>query len=298
MLTTIRSLVSIQDLSSKEIEEILHSAEQMQVDPPKDLLKGKILASCFFEPSTRTRLSFESAMYRLGGNCLGFAESKNTATAKGESLEDTIRVMANMADLIVIRHPKEGSARLAADVAHVPVINAGDGANQHPTQTLTDLYSIRKKQGTLENLHIALTGDLTFARTIHSLAQALSTYQPRLYFCSEGNLTLPEEILHYLKQRGIKFSFHETMQEILPKLDVLYLTRLQKERFTFSGAIKPAVPLKSADLADVKKTLQILHPLPRQEELPKEIDNTPYANYFEQAKNGVAIRMALLKRFL
>jgi len=291
-----RDLVSISDLSKADIEELLALALRMRNNPPSPSCKGLILASCFFEPSTRTRLSFEAAMLRLGGSVIGFSESENTSTKKGESLADTMRVIGGYCDLAVIRHPREGSARVAAECCPKPVINAGDGANQHPTQTLLDLFSIRECQGKINDLSIAIAGDLKHSRTVHSLAQALAHYAARLYFVSPEELQLPDGCAGELRKKGVKFSFHETLEEILPKADILYMTRVQKERFQTPVAQIPL--LKKGHLAKAKPTLRILAPLPRLEEVDVAIDATPQAYYFQQAQNGLYVRMALLEKFL
>lgn len=287
-------LLSMHDLSRDEINHFLKAAQALQEKPKPQALKGKIIALCFFEPSTRTRLSFETAALRLGGKTIGFSDTHALSTAKGESLQDTIRVISSYADVIVIRHPSEGAARLAAEVSSVPVINAGDGANQHPTQTLLDLFTMKAAFGKLEGLHVAIMGDLKHGRTVHSLVEAAAHFDMRLYFVAGApSCTLPPYLLDYLKLQGICFSFHREVKEILPKLDVLYLTRLQKERF-HQDATLPYQALSLEDLKGAKASLKILHPLPRQEELPLAMDATPYAHYFEQAKNGVVVRQAIL----
>lgn len=294
-----RDLVSIADLSKQEIELVLSTALKLQQEARPDLLKGSLLASCFFEPSTRTRLSFEAAMHRLGGDVIGFAESGTTSAKKGETLADTMRVIGSYADIVVIRHPQEGAARLAADAIDKPVINAGDGANQHPTQTLVDLFTIRECQGNIDELHIALAGDLKYGRTAHSLSIALSNYPVRLYFVSPGHLSLPEGIAHELKKKGVKFSCHATLEEVIPKVDILYMLRIQKERFPDSGAdLVNTCLLKKRQLEKAKKSLRVLHALPRVDELEESIDATPFACYFQQAANGVPVRMALLALLL
>lgn len=292
-----RDLVSISDLSKGEIELILSSAQNIQKQ--RGLCQGSILASCFFEPSTRTRLSFETAMHRLGGSVIGFSEAATTSAKKGETLSDSMRVIGSYCDILAIRHPMEGSARVAAESVDKPVINAGDGANQHPTQTLLDLYTIRECQGKIDDLHIALAGDLKFGRTVHSLALALAHYPVRLYFVAPEMLSLPEEIANELRKKGVKFSFHPTLEEVIPKVDILYMTRIQKERFqnTFESLINPCL-LKKHHLEKAKKNLKILHPLPRVDEIEKSIDTTPFAYYFQQAANGIPVRMALLALLL
>lgn len=292
-----RDLVSMADLSKREIEEVLDTAlEIKRHGAPQDLCKGKILASCFFEPSTRTRLSFEAAMLRLGGSVIGFSDSASTSTQKGESLSDTIRIVSNLCDLIVIRHSAEGSARAAADVSVKPVINAGDGANQHPTQTLLDLFTIRELHGKIDGLHIAMMGDLRFARTVHSLALGLAHYAARLYFISSQELALPEEVSQSLRKAGVKFSYHEDLTEVLPKLDILYMTRRQKERSSLPE--KAPFVLRKSHLDQSKESLRVLHPLPRVTEIDLSIDALPQAAYFQQAANGLFVRQALLSLIL
>lgn len=284
------------DLSKKEIELILDAAMRIKQHPSPSLLHGLILASCFFEPSTRTRLSFEAAMHRLGGAVIGFSDGMTTSANKGESLSDTMRIMGDLADLLVIRHPAEGSARVAAEATDTPVINAGDGANQHPSQTLLDLFTIRELTGKIEGLHIAMVGDLKYARTVHSLAMGLAHYAVRLYFVSPQSLPLPEEIVEVLRQAGIKFSYHADPLEILPKLDILYLTRRQLER-NATPDLSPFI-LQPKHLKSVKETLKILHPLPRVKEIDPRVDTTSHAAYFQQAANGVPVRGALLALLL
>ena len=294
-----RDLVSISDLSKEEIELILSKADELQKKARPELLKGEILANCFFEPSTRTRLSFEAAMLRLGGAVIGFSEAAATSSKKGESLVDTMRVIGQYADIVVIRHPMEGSARLAADVIDKPVINAGDGSNQHPTQTLLDLYTIRECQGKLDGLNIAMVGDLKYGRTVHSLSLALANYPVRLYFVSPESLSLPDAISHDLKKKGVKFSFHSSIEDVIFKADILYMTRIQKERFPEGAeSFINTCRLKKKHLERVKPNLKILHPLPRLDEIEEAIDTTSFAGYFQQAANGVPIRMAVLALLL
>lgn len=294
-----RDLISISDLSKAEIELVLETALKFKKAPKPDLLKGTILASCFFEPSTRTRLSFESAMHRLGGSVIGFSEAGTTSAKKGESLFDSMKVIGGYADILVIRHPQEGSARLAAEATDKPVINAGDGANQHPTQTLLDLFTIRECQGKIDELQIALVGDLKYGRTIHSLSLALAHYPVRLYFVAPENLSLPDAITHELKKKGVKFSFHEKLDEVIPKVDILYMSRIQKERFPDTQIdFTNTCMLKKKMLERAKPNLRILHPLPRVDEIEETIDSTPFALYFQQSANGVPVRMALLALLL
>jgi aspartate carbamoyltransferase catalytic subunit len=295
-----RSLISINDLTKEEILLILKHAETMKKSPVPSSLSGKILASCFYEPSTRTMLSFNSAMIRLGGNVIGFSEAGSSSAKKGECLQDTMKVIGNYADVLILRHPSEGSARAASKATSTPVINAGDGANQHPTQTLIDLYTIKECQNKLKGLSIACVGDLKFGRTVHSLSLACAYFDIRLFFVSPEQLAIPEEISHHLKKQGVKFSFHRTIEEVLPKVDILYMTRIQKERFdeTIYEKVKDAYCLKENMLKEAKKNLKILHPLPRLNEIDKAIDHTSYAHYFQQAANGLYVRMAILSLIL
>lgn len=294
-----KSLVSISELTPKHIACIISRAKELKETPAPHLLDGKILACCFFEPSTRTRLSFEVAMQKLGGKTVGFSESANTSTKKGETLADSMRVIGSFVDVIAIRHPQEGAARLASEASNVPVINAGDGANQHPTQTLLDLYTIEECQGKIDGLQIAIVGDLKFGRTVHSLCLSLKHYAVRLYFVSPKNLTLPEPVIEELKKHGIKYSFHSGIEEVIPKVDILYMCRTQKERFPEDNLeFTNSCLLKKHHLKHAKPTLRILHPLPRVDEIEPSIDETPYAYYFQQAQNGVAVRMAILAMIL
>ena len=292
-----RDLVSISDLTKSEIEHILATAAHLRERPHPALCKGSILANCFYEPSTRTRLSFEAAMYRLGGACLGFSDGAGTSTKKGETFSDSIRIISAYADILTIRHPLEGSARLAAEVSPKPVINAGDGANQHPTQTLLDLFTICECQKQIDGLSIAIAGDLKYGRTVHSLCLALLHYRVRLYFISPESLSLPEAIVQELRRMGVKFSFHSSLDEVIPKVDILYMTRIQKERM---GEIdlENTCKLHLAQLDKARENLKILHPLPRVDEIETAIDATPYAYYFQQAENGLYVRMALLALLL
>jgi aspartate carbamoyltransferase catalytic subunit len=289
-----RNLLSIQDLTREEILHLLSTAKELSERPEPNLLSGKLLGSCFFEPSTRTRISFEAAMHRLGGQVVGFADAGVSATAKGETLHDSMRIMGQYVDAIVVRHPLEGSAKVAAEATDVPVINAGDGANQHPTQTLLDLYAIQECQGRLDDLQIAMVGDLRYGRTVHSLAKACCHFNSRLYFVSPPRLEMPDPLCDELRQQGLRFSFHEDLEEVIDKVDILYMTRIQKERFKHEGERGPYdLPLDRA-----KESMRILHPLPRCEELPVEVDDTPFAYYFEQAAGGLLVRQALLSFLL
>ena len=292
-LTRIKDIISISDFQKEDLIPLLDTIAKMKENESPPILEGKILGSCFFEPSTRTRLSFESAMMRLGGKVIGFSDMTTTSSIKGESLYDTMKMMEMYVDAIVIRHPLEGAAQLAADAVEIPVINAGDGANQHPTQTIQDLFSIRETQGTLEGLNIALVGDLKYGRTIHSLAEALIPFKPRFYFISPPSLEMPRDICELLRENGVKFSYHHSIQEIIPKLDILYVTRIQTERFGNEEMVK-SIHLTPDQLTQAKKNLKILHPLPRVTEISPAVDTTPYAYYFQQAKNGLYTRQALL----
>ncbi len=292
-----RDIISINELSKADQLNVLSVAAQLKKTPKPSTLRGHVLGSCFFEPSTRTRLSFETSMQRLGGSVVGFADPNVTSTKKGETLADTIRIIGQYVDVIVIRHPLEGAARRAADATDVPVINAGDGANQHPTQTLIDLFTIRETQKKIDGLNIAMVGDLKYGRTVHSLSQALKNFSPRLYFVSPQSLAMPESVCDELKRSGIKFSFHEQLDEVLPKLDILYMTRIQEERFPDKleyARLKNSYILTPRTFANAKKNLRVLHPLPRVGELDPAIDSMPFASYFEQTKNGLYVRQALL----
>ncbi len=295
-----RDLLSIKDLSLAQIQQILSVAAKFKAHPQTNILNNKIIAHCFFEASTRTRLSFETATLRLGGHVIGFASSEGLSVQKGESLHDTMRMISGYADLIVIRHPKEGAARLAADVANIPVINAGDGANQHPTQTLVDLFSIQECQQRLNGLSVAIIGDLKYGRTIHSFAQACKFFDIRLFFVAPDALTLPESICDNLKKDGVRFSFHQSLEEVIPKVDILYMTRIQQERCNKSEyqQIEKQYVLTPALLDAAKPHLKILHPLPRLNEIDVAVDDLPYAYYFQQAANAVYVRQALLTLML
>ncbi len=294
------NILSTKDLNLEQIELILATAEQLKKKPGKDLLKNKLIANCFFEPSTRTRLSFETAALRLGGNVIGFSDAVNLSTKKGENLHDTIRIISDYSDLLIIRHPQAGAARLAAEVTKKPIINAGDASNQHPTQAMIDLFSIKECQGKIDGLNIALAGDLKYGRAINSFVQACSLYNIRLYLIAPEALMLPDDLCDILKRRGIRFSFHRTIEEIIQKIDILYMSRIQQERFSnleYLSLDKQFI-LTTATLTKAKQNLKILHPLPRVNEIAAEVDNTPYAFYFEQAANGVPVRQALLTLLL
>lgn len=295
-----RSIISAKDLSREDLDLIFETAAQFKTDGVKPTLTNKIIAHCFFESSTRTRLSFETSTLRLGGKVIGFAGKEGTAVQKGETLHDTMRMVSAYADLIVVRHPKEGAASLTKEIAACPVINAGDGANQHPTQAILDLFTIKECQSKLDGLSIALVGDLKYGRTIHSLTQLLALYDVRLYLVSPESLALPESACNEMKQRGLRFSFHQRLEDIISDVDILYSTRIQKERF---GGGDPALTeedyiVTSQLLKKAKPNLKILHPLPRINEIAKDVDDTPHAHYFEQAANAVPVRQALLNLIL
>jgi aspartate carbamoyltransferase catalytic subunit len=292
-----RSLVSIDDFSTQEILKILDLAEEFEKEPIQKLLEGKVIATLFFEPSTRTRLSFESAISRLGGKIVGFSDVSSSSVSKGETLNDTIRTVNNYCDLIVMRHPIEGSARFASEIATIPVINAGDGANQHPSQTLLDLYSIRKTQGTLDNLNIFMVGDLKYGRTVHSLMMAMARWKTTFNFISPDELRMPDEYKLYLDNAGLKYYEHTDFTDIISKADIIYMTRVQRERFSDPieyEKVKNVYVLRNSMLKNTKPNMRILHPLPRVNEIHTDVDRNPKAYYFEQALNGVYTRQAIL----
>ncbi len=296
-----KSLVSIDDLSTEEMLSILDLAETFEKEPNQPLLEGKVISTLFFEPSTRTRLSFESAISRLGGKIIGFSDSSSSSVTKGETLYDTIRIVNNYCDLIVMRHPIEGSARLASEIADVPVINAGDGANQHPTQTMLDLYSIRKTQGTLENLNIFLVGDLKYGRTVHSLLMAMSRWNTTFNFISPDELRIPVEYKLYLDGLGLKYYEHFDFTDIINEADIIYMTRVQKERFTDPmeyEKVKNVYVLRDHMLKNTKENLKVLHPLPRVNEIHTDVDRNSKSYYFQQALNGVYTRQAIITRLM
>lgn len=293
------SLVSISDYSKEEILAILDSAAGFEANPNRKSLDGKVIATLFFEPSTRTRLSFETAVIRLGGKIIGFSDAATSSSSKGETLNDTIHMVSCYADAIVMRHPLEGAARYAAEVSPVPVINAGDGANQHPSQTLLDLYSILKTQGTLENLNICLVGDLKYGRTVHSLIMAMSHFNPTFKFIAPEELKMPEEYKVFCKKQGIKFSEASELNDNFNDADILYMTRVQKERFQDLmeyERVKNVYTLKNVMLEDTKPNLKILHPLPRVTEIDSDVDSNEKAYYFQQAQNGLYVRQAILSK--
>ncbi len=296
-----KDIISINDFSKDDILYLLQLARKMEKKASPTLLKGKIMASLFFEPSTRTRLSFISAMERLGGEVMGFSNADSSSVRKGETLWDTIKMMERYADAIVLRHPLEGAARLAAEASSKPIINAGDGANQHPTQTLLDLYTIQKAKGGLEGLKIGMLGDLKYGRTVHSLALALSHFNSEFTFIAPDALQMPRSYLDFLNKKKIRYRITQQMMDALSNLDILYVTRIQKERFPdpleyerYKGIYK----VERKVLTNVKKDLKIMHPLPRVDEIDPSIDSTEHALYFEQAANGIPVRQALLSLLL
>ncbi|HQQ12650.1 MAG TPA: aspartate carbamoyltransferase [Bacteroidales bacterium] len=296
-----RSLVSINDYSKEEIIRILDLAETFEAQPRQEILKGKVIASLFFEPSTRTRLSFESAAMQLGASVIGFSSAATTSVQKGETLNDTILTVSNYSDLIVMRHPVDGAARYASEVAPVPIINAGDGANQHPTQCLLDLYSIRKTQGTLENLDITFVGDLKYGRTVHSLTMALCHFNTRFHLVSPPELKLPSAVKRHIKDAKLQYEQYTDMSEVIPKSDILYMTRIQRERFPDPleyERVKNSYNLVNSMLDNGKPNLKILHPLPRVNEIHTDVDSNPMAYYFQQAQNGIYVRQALMASIL
>ena len=292
------SLVTIADLPKEKILSLLDSAARFEAEPNRKTLDGRVIATLFFEPSTRTRLSFETAVNRLGGRVIGFSDAATTSSSKGESLNDTIMMVSNYADLIVMRHYLEGAARYASEVSPVPIINAGDGANQHPSQTMLDLYSIRKTQGTLENLDIYLVGDLKYGRTVHSLIMAMRHFHPHFHFVAPKELAMPDEYKIYCREHGIEFTEHtEFDEELINNADILYMTRVQRERFTDLmeyERVKNVYVLRADMLQHTRPNLRILHPLPRVGEIAYDVDACPQAYYFQQAKNGLFVREALI----
>jgi aspartate carbamoyltransferase catalytic subunit len=297
-----RDLISITDYSKEEYLKIMSLAAEFEANPNQDLLQGKVVASLFFEPSTRTRLSFETAISRLGGRIIGIADPGSSSTSKGETLHDTIKMVSNYADLIVMRHPLEGAARYAAEVSRVPVINAGDGANQHPTQTLLDMYSIVKTQGSLDNLNLFMVGDLKYGRTVHSLLMAMSEFEnPIFNFIAPPELQMPQEYKMYLRNKGIRFFEHREFTDIISEADIIYMTRVQKERFSDPieyEQVKNVYILRNAMLEKTKPNVKILHPLPRVNEIHTDVDQNEKAYYFTQARNGVFTREAIISHIM
>lgn len=293
-----RSLVTIADYSKEKILYMLEMAKLFEEQPNRFILHDKVVATLFFEPSTRTRLSFETAANRLGARVIGFTDPKATSSSKGESLKDTIKMVSNYADIIVMRHYLEGAARYASEITDVPIVNAGDGANQHPSQTLLDLYSIYKTQGTLENLDILLVGDLKYGRTVHSMLMAMRHFNPTFHFVAPEELRMPEEYKIFCRENNIRFTEQtDFTEDIINRADILYMTRVQRERFTDLmeyERVKNVYILRNKMLENSKPTLRILHPLPRVNEISYDVDDNPKAYFFQQAQNGLYAREAIL----
>lgn len=291
------NFVTIEDLSKDTILYLLEMAQEFEKHPNRELLKGKVVATLFFEPSTRTQLSFQTAANRLGARVIGFSDAKTSSTTKGETLKDTILMVSNYADIIVMRHYIEGAAQYASEVAPVPIVNAGDGAHFHPSQCLLDLYSIYKTQGTLENLNIYLVGDLKYGRTVHSLLTAMRHFNPTFHFIAPKELAMPQEYKLYCQEHGIRFEEHtEFNEDVIADADILYMTRVQKERFSDLmeyERVKNVYILKSAMLGKARNNMKILHPLPRVNEIAYDVDDNPHAYYIQQAKNGLFARQAI-----
>ena len=296
------SLVSIADISREEILSLLERARYFEEHPNSKILDGRVVATLFFEPSTRTRLSFETAVNRLGGRIIGFSDPGTSSSAKGETLKDTIKMVSNYADLIVMRHYLEGAARYATEVTDIHIVNAGDGANQHPSQTILDLYSIYKTQGRLNDLTITMVGDLKYGRTVHSLLMAMKYFKPKFIFVAAKELAMPQEYKDFCDAEGIQYT--ETTDfspEVINQSDIIYMTRVQRERFTDPmeyERVKDLYTLHNAMLADSRPNLKILHPLPRVNEIDIDVDDNPKAYYFEQARNGLFARQAIITRAL
>jgi aspartate carbamoyltransferase catalytic subunit len=292
------SFVSIVDLTKADILRIVTKAEFFEKNPNQNLLKGKVCATLFFEPSTRTRLSFETAVNRLKGRVIGFSDASTTSSSKGETLKDTMKMVSNYADVIIMRHYLEGAARYAAEITDIPIINAGDGANQHPSQTMLDIYSIYKTQGKLSELTITIVGDLKYGRTVHSLLTGMSHFNPTFHFVAPEELKLPDIYKQFLDEKGINYFEHtDFLPEVINQSDILYMTRVQRERFTDLmeyEKVKNVYVLTNKALGNSKENLRILHPLPRVNEIAYDVDENPKAYYFEQAKNGIFARQAII----
>ena len=293
-----KSLVTIEQYSREDILRILQHAKQFEENPNRKILDGKVVATLFFEPSTRTRLSFETAVNRLGGRVIGFQDASTTSSSKGETLKDTIKMVSSYADLIVMRHHLEGAAVYASEVTETPIVNAGDGANQHPSQTMLDLYSIQKTQGTLENLTITMVGDLKYGRTVHSLISGMSHFNPTFHFVAPDELRMPEEYKQYCDDHDITYYEHTQFdEEVINKSDILYMTRVQRERFTDLEEyerVKNVYILHNSMLSGCRDNLRILHPLPRVNEIAHDVDDSEKAYYFQQAQNGLYARQAII----
>lgn len=303
-MTSIRHLIEPEDFTIEEIVSLVDTGLDMYANPKAymDVCRGKIMGSLFFEPSTRTKLSFDSAMMRLGGQVLGFSDASTSSTSKGESLADTIKVCAYYSDILVMRHPKEGAPKLATEFSSVPVINGGDGGHQHPTQTLTDLITIKRFKGTLEGHSIAFCGDLKFGRTVHSLIRTLARFGTKeFYLIAPEELSLPSSLKRFLEGTGVKLIEVRTLEEVMDKIDVLYMTRIQKERFFNEEdyiRLKNSYILNQDKLKPARPDMIILHPLPRVNEIAYDVDQDPRARYFEQSEMGVYVRMALICKLL
>lgn len=297
-----KSLVSISDLSKEEIVGLLNKAAEFEKNPNQRILQGKVVATLFFEPSTRTRLSFETAVNRLGGRVIGFSDAKTSSQSKGETLKDTIMMVSNYTDVIVMRHYLEGAARYASEISPVPIVNAGDGANQHPSQTMLDLYSIYKTQGTLENQVITMVGDLKYGRTVHSLLEAMRFWKPRFNFVACEELKMPDKYKRFCEMHGIEYrETTDFSEEVINESDILYMTRVQGERFSDVleyERTKSLYTLHNDMLKNSKPNLKVLHPLPRITEISQDVDDNPKAYFFQQAKNGLYARQAILCRAL
>ena len=297
-----KKFISVTDLSKDDILSLLEDAAKFEQNPNQRLLEGKVVATLFFEPSTRTRLSFETAANRLGARVIGFSDPNATSTSKGETLKDTIKMVSNYADVIVMRHYLEGAARYASEVTNVPIINAGDGANQHPSQTMLDLYSIWKTQGTLQDIDITMVGDLRYGRTVHSLVQALSFFNPRFHFVSPELLRMPHGYRDFCVRHNLYYDETEHFDEnVINNTDILYMTRIQKERFTDMREyeqVKNVYCLRKAMLDGVRENLRVLHPLPRVNEIAYDVDDSDKAYYFQQAQNGLYARQAIICKML
>lgn len=292
------SLVSITDYSKEQILDLLEKTKKFEANPNRRVLEGKVIATLFFEPSTRTRLSFETAVNRLGGRVIGFSDAATTSSSKGETLKDTIMMVSNYADLIIMRHYLEGAARYASEISSIPIVNAGDGANQHPSQTMLDLYSIYKTQGMLQNLNITMVGDLKYGRTVHSLLMAMSHFNPTFHFVAPDELKMPEEYKEFCRQKDIPYQEHSDFtEEVINQADILYMTRVQRERFTDLmeyEKVKNVYTLHNQMLDGSKPNLRVLHPLPRVNEISYDVDDNPKAYYFQQAQNGLYARQAII----